>query len=44
MAQVFTLHFLQKHQIGIGGYQGIPNLVQHKAPIADIKTFMDVVS
>ena len=44
MALVLTLHFLQEHQIGIGGYQCIPNLVQHKPPIADIKTFMDVVS
>jgi len=43
MAQVLALHFLDKHQVGIGGYQCIPDLVQHKAPVADIKAFVDVV-
>lgn len=43
MPPVLTLHFLQKHQIGIGGYQRIPDLVQHETPVADIETFMDVI-
>jgi hypothetical protein len=43
MALVFALHFLQEYQVGIGGYQCIPDLVQHKAPIGGIETFVDVV-
>ncbi len=43
MALVFALHFLQEHQIGIGGYQCIPDLVQHKAPIGGTETFVDVI-
>lgn len=40
---VFALHFLQKQQIGVGGDQGVADLMQHEAPISHVEAFMNVV-